>query len=192
MKIVYIHGANATGDSFNYIRHHIKHKNEYVIEYDSNDGFHNNLLSMKEQLKDYKDIFFIGHSLGGIYALHLSEYLDDKVLGACTLSTPYNGCESAEYIKHFFPHHRLFRDIGPNSDPIKLSKKIEIKHSWTNIISIVGSNPLILSSNDGVVTIDSMKYRSDMELIDLSVNHYEIVLSSKTIDIIKDKIKGVK
>jgi hypothetical protein len=192
MIIVYIHGASATGESFNYIREHLKHKDEYMIEYDSNHGFHNNLESMKDQLKDFNDIFFVCHSLGGIYALHLSEYLGDKVLGACTISTPYGGAESADFAKYFLPFNRLLRDIGPLSEPMSRARKIDIKHPWTNIVTTSGNSPWIISENDGVVTVKSMKYRTDMNLIEVDINHYEVVLSPITINIIKDKLKEIK
>jgi hypothetical protein len=48
MNLVYIHGASATGDSFNYIRHHLNHPDEIVIEYDSQNGFDRNLNDMKK------------------------------------------------------------------------------------------------------------------------------------------------
>lgn len=192
MKIVYIHGASATGDSFNYIRQHLKHKDEYVVEYDSDDGFSNNLISMKNQLKDFKDIFFICHSLGGIYALHLSEYMSDQVKGACTISTPYGGAESADFAKYFLPFSRLLRDIGPRSEPMTSASQIKIKHPWTNIVTTRGNSPWIIHDNDGVVTVKSMKCRTDMNFIEVDINHYEVVLSSITVNIIKDKIKELK
>ena len=49
MKIVYIHGASATGDSFNYIREHIDHNIVQVLEYFNKNGFEKNLETMKEQ-----------------------------------------------------------------------------------------------------------------------------------------------
>ena len=87
MTLVYIHGASATGESFNYIREKLR-GSSVVINYDSRNGFQNNLDSMKEQLKDIKDMFFIAHSLGGIYALHIANHYPEQVLGAVTLSTP--------------------------------------------------------------------------------------------------------
>jgi pimeloyl-ACP methyl ester carboxylesterase len=189
--IVYIHGASASGSSFNYIRHHIDHQDELVIEYDSARGFDRNLDDIQLQIKDHNEIFFVAHSLGGIYSLHLADRLQDRVVGAVTLSTPYNGAESADYIKHFLPYHRLFNDIGPKSGPIKSSHQIRIQHPWVNVVSTSGATPLIIYPNDGVVTINSMKCRSDMELIDLPVNHYEIVLKSETVKIIREKIDGL-
>jgi pimeloyl-ACP methyl ester carboxylesterase len=189
--IVYIHGANATGSSFNYLRDHLKY-DDLVIEYDSNNGFMNNVNLISDRLKDIDEMFFICHSLGGIYALHLSEIFADKILGAVTLSTPYNGAECAEYAKHFWPNHRLFRDIGPSSEPIKRSKEISIPHPWTNVVSTSGSNPLIIYPNDGVVTINSMKCRNDMTLIEIPVNHYEVVLSPLSLEIIQGELNGLR
>jgi hypothetical protein len=47
--------------------------------------------------------------------------------------------------------------------------------------------------NDGVVTISSMKRRQeDMEIIEVDVNHYEVVVSTKVVEIIKNKLKEFK
>jgi len=68
MKLVYIHGASATGESFNYIREHLNHNNDIVIEYNSKNGFEENLAQMKDMLVNFDNMFFVCHSLGGIYA----------------------------------------------------------------------------------------------------------------------------
>ncbi len=192
MRLVYIHGASATGSSFNFIRHNLDYKQELVLEYDSKDGFMNNLEHMKRTLANEQRVFFICHSLGGIYALHLADAMSDRVAGAITLSTPYNGAESAELIKRLLPFNQLFGDISPTSLPIKTANRIAIKHPWTNVVSTAGHNPLIVYPNDGVVTLNSMRHRSDMNLIDVAVNHYEIVLSQQTVELIKEQIDLVK
>jgi pimeloyl-ACP methyl ester carboxylesterase len=171
MTIVYIHGASATGESFNYIRDRIPRKS-IVVNYNSADGFERNLKDMQAALEGIEDIFFIAHSLGGIYALHLANALPDQVIGAVTLSTPYGGAETADYAQYFLPFSRLLRDIGPSSWPMRQASKIEIHHPWTNI-----------------VTVHSQRHHGhDMELIDVNYNHYEVVLSEQVIDIIKERI----
>ena len=113
MKLVYIHGASATSESFNYIRTHIN-ADHMALNYDSRNGFEKNLADMRYQLSNFNDIFFICHSLGGVYALHLADEIGDRVLGAVTLSTPYGGAEIADVAKYFMPYSRLLKDIGPN------------------------------------------------------------------------------
>ena len=190
MTLVYIHGASATSESFNYIRD--KLGNGIDIEYDSRNGFENNLKLMLMQLEDVKDIMFIAHSLGGIYSLHIANTIPNQVLGAVTLSTPYGGAEVAEFAKYFLPFSRLMRDIGPSSWAMRQADKIKIQHPWTNVVTVKGQSPFMVEPNDGVVTISSMRHHADMELVDVDYNHYEVVLSDKIVNIIDERIKKFK
>jgi pimeloyl-ACP methyl ester carboxylesterase len=159
------------------------------INYDSRNGFENNLNEMLEQLKDVQDIAFVAHSLGGVYAIHLANAIPEQVLGAVTLSTPYGGAEVAEVVKYFLPFSRLMRDIGPSSWAMKQANNIKIQHPWTNIVTVKGQSPFMHEPNDGVVTIASQKYHADMELIEVDYNHYEVVLAEPVIKIIKERVK---
>jgi pimeloyl-ACP methyl ester carboxylesterase len=190
MTLVYIHGASATSDSFNFIRS--KLGKGIDINYDSRNGFENNLADMIEQLKNVKDIAFVAHSLGGIYSLHIANTIPDQVKGAITLSTPYGGAEVAEYAKYFLPFSRLMRDIGPNSWAFKQADKIKIQHPWTNVVTVKGQSPFMLAHNDGVVTVDSQKHHEDMELIEVDYNHYEVVLAEPVVKIIKERVNKFK
>jgi pimeloyl-ACP methyl ester carboxylesterase len=190
MTLVYIHGASATSESFNYIRS--KLGKGIDINYDSRNGFENNLNEMLAQLKDVKDIAFIAHSLGGVYSIHLANAIPDQVVGAVTLSTPYGGAEVAEVVKFFLPFSRLMRDIGPSSWAMKQADKIKIQHPWTNIVTVKGQSPFMHEHNDGVVTIASMKHHKEMELVEVDYNHYEVVLAEPVIKIIKERVKKFK
>ena len=189
MLLVYIHGASATSESFNYIRKHITGHEDLVINYDSRNGFEKNLADMRYQLSNYHSIFFICHSLGGIYALHLANELGNKVLGAVTLSTPYGGAEVADVAKYFLPYSRLLKDIGPRSWAMQHAATIKIAHPWTNVVTVKGTSPWVPQPNDGVVTIASQKqHQEGMELIELDYNHYEVVLSDRVIELIKERL----
>jgi pimeloyl-ACP methyl ester carboxylesterase len=188
MLLVYIHGASATSESFNYIRKHVPAQ-ELLINYDSRNGFEKNLAIMRELLSAQKNMFFICHSLGGVYALHLANEFPDQVLGAVTLSTPYGGAEVADVAKYFLPYSRLLKDIGPTSWAMKHARSIQIDCAWTNIVTTQGSAPWISAPNDGVVTISSQRQRSDiMELVELDCNHYEVVLNEQVVDIIRERL----
>ena len=190
MNLVYIHGANATSESFNYIRDKLGQGID--INYDSRNGFENNLKDMLAQLKDVKDLAFVAHSLGGIYSLHIANTLPNNVSGAVTISTPYGGAEVADYVQYFLPFSRLMRDIGPSSWAMRQADRIKIQHPWTNIVTVKGQSAFMHEPNDGVVTIASQKHHDDMELVEVEYNHYEVVLSDKVIDIIKKRIKNFK
>lgn len=186
MKLVYIHGANATSESFNYIRS--KLGNGVDINYDSRNGFENNLKDMQAALDGQTDLVFVAHSLGGIYSLHLANAMPLAVKGAVTLSTPYGGAEVADYAKYFLPFSRLMRDIGPSSWVMRQSDKIKIQHPWTNIVTVKGQSPFMHEPNDGVVTIASQKHHEDMELVEVDYNHYEVVLSDQVVRLVKERL----
>lgn len=191
MILVYIHGASASSESFNYIREHIG-GSDLVINYDSRNGFEKNLADMRYQLDKHSKIFFICHSLGGIYALHLANEIPNQIAGAVTLSTPYGGAEVADIAKYFMPFSRLLKDIGPNSWVMRQADKIQIHHPWCNVVTTRGTSPWIMEPNDGVVTIASQKHHGqDMELVDIAQNHYEVVLNKHVIQIIKDRINRI-
>jgi pimeloyl-ACP methyl ester carboxylesterase len=186
--IVYIHGASATGESFTHIREHIKSKDQ-VLEYSSSNGFKNNLATMAEKLESVDKLFFVAHSLGGIYALHLADRFRNRVQGGITLSTPYGGCVQADFAQYFLPFSRLMRDIGTMSAPMSAVAKITAPNNWVNIVTTAGQSPWINEPNDGVVTIESMRAKTDIELIELNLNHYEVVISNRVVDIIKQRTK---
>lgn len=192
--IVYIHGASATSESFNYIRQFVRdHVEEPDIsfDYDSANGFENNLNEMRGKLDDAERLFFISHSLGGIYSLHLANHYNDRTIGGVSLSTPYGGCRQADFAKYFLPFSTLMRDIGTMSRPMKEARTLPKPPHWTQIVTTRGLSPWIVEPNDGVVTTESMRYRTDFEMIDLPANHYEVVLSPRVVEIILDKIKEV-
>ena len=189
MNIVYIHGNYATADSFNCIRLKLMAYNGITLEYDSGQGFYSNFERMIAKLQDMKNIFFVAHSLGGIYALHLANKLRDKVLGAVTMSTPYGGSWAAQAVKYMLPFSRVLRDIEPHSQPIMDGNAIEITHPWINIVTRRGHSPFMLEANDGVVTLQSMRHRKDMRLIDVSSNHFEVLLNDDAFAIIYGAIR---
>jgi len=192
MLIVYIHGASATAESFTHIREYVSSNTElpYVsLEYQSSNGFEKNLQAMKGQLDDAERLFFVSHSLGGIYALHLANYYQETTAGGVSLSTPYGGSREADFARYFLPFNQLMKDIGIMSTPMYEAKKMPAPPNWTNVVTTVGASPWIRDPNDGVVTLESMRYRKDFELVELPLNHYEVVLSNRTVEIILDRIQ---
>lgn len=192
MDIIYLHGNQSSGLSFNFIRSYLREYGATVLEYDSQDGFYHNHRSMLEQLKSSGPIFFVAHSLGGIHALHLANALPDKVVGGVTLSTPYGGSKAAEMAQFLFPFSKVVRDIQPFSPPILEANCSPIVQPWINVVTTKGHSPLMSTPNDGVVTQASMRHRDDMTVIDVASNHYEVLLSHEVVDIIRKAIRQAR
>ena len=190
--IVYIHGASATAESFTHIRQYVRDyfdEPDIMLEYKSDNGFDNNLAQMKGKLDDADRLFFISHSLGGIYSLYLADYYKETTHGGISLATPYGGSEEADFARYFLPFNRLMKDVGTMSHVIKDSKYIPAPPNWTQVVTTVGQSPWIQEPNDGVVTLKSMRSRKDFEQIEVALNHYEVVISDRVVNIILDKIR---
>lgn len=185
--IVYIHGANATANSFNYIRQQIG-GDDVALSYNSQCGFMRNLDRMCGELRNRQRMVFVAHSLGGVYAVYLAYRLASQVQQAITLSTPYGGSEPASILKWFMPHNQLFYDIATNGLVIQTALGLPILHPWCNIVTTAGANQWFRKPNDGVVSLDSMRAKPGMHLINLEVNHYEVVMHPQVVNIIKDRL----
>lgn len=188
--VVWLHGANQTSLSFNYLKNQLPSWPSTFINYSSMNGFYNNLENIIEAVSNKGPVFVIGHSLGGIYALHLMKYVD--VIGGVSVSTPFRGSSAADWAKYIVPGYPLFRDIGRKSRPVLEANEIEITVPWTQIVSTTGSVPYLKEPNDGVVTIASMEHRKNaMECVYVEHNHYEVMCSDTVAEIILNRYKTV-
>jgi hypothetical protein len=172
------------------VRDHTE-ESDIALEYNSEAGFDHNLAEMKGQLDDQDRLFFVSHSLGGIYALHLANYYSATTVGGVSLSTPYGGSRQADFARYFLPFNRLMKDIGPMSRPMADAKKLPAPPNWTQVVTTRGASPWIQESNDGVVTLESQRYRQDFELVELPLNHYEVVISNAVVELVLDRIAQV-
>jgi pimeloyl-ACP methyl ester carboxylesterase len=182
LNVIWIHGANQTSLSFEYLRSKTHFSKEILINYSSVNRFQDNLKDIVEQVQGNGPHFVIGHSLGGLYALHLTQYI--RVAGGVSISTPFRGSSTADWAKYIVPSYQLFRDIGRRADPVVKGNDITLDIPWTQIVSTTGSVPYHNGPNDGVVTLASMKHRLDMEYIEVPHTHYEVVCSQNVADII--------
>jgi len=190
LTVIWVHGANQSGLSFQYLRSLTRFKNELVVEYDTSRKFKNNLEKLAKEIIQLRGPFFIiGHSMGGLYALHLTRHVD--VAGVVSMSTPFAGSWTADWARFFVPAYQLFRDVGRRSIPIKEAQNIKIKANWTQIVSTKGDVPYHGGQNDGVCTIKSMKSRKDMELIEVPHTHFEVLCSDLVVKIILDRYEKI-
>lgn len=150
---------------------------------------------MKEQVSQ-GNWFIVSHSLGGIYAAHLANYLGVRLNGSISLSTPYGGSELSDMLMFVHPFTRLFRDTGTASNPITEAQHIikSIKPiNWTAIVTSSGRVPYLPGHNDGVVTVSSQLALIEyMDIVTIDCNHYEIVQSEKVLDIIQGQLETLQ
>lgn len=190
LTVIWIHGANQSTNSFNYLREKCNFENEIFVKYDSSNKFYENLDLIYDQIGTIEHCFLIAHSMGGVYALHLLKKLN--VVGAVSISTPFNGSRTADWAKFVVPKYQLFRDAGRRSDPIISGHNIDITCPWTQIVTTSGGVPYHEGPNDGVCTIASMEHRnSDMDIVRVATTHFEVMVSTEVKEIIDETFEKV-
>ena len=186
---VFIHGANQSRVCWNYIIKVLELSDgDYTcIEYTSLEPFDDNLDQMTDTVKEVPDgSCFVGHSLGGIYAMHLYKHFPQKFSQAITISTPFGGSSAADYLKYISPSTRLFKDVGRKSLPITSILDLKLDIPWTQMVTVRGNSPWLRSRNDGIVTERSMTVRDDMEHVEVFANHYEVLVYDPVVETIKN------
>lgn len=196
MYLVYIHGHGASKNSFNFIQSEVRGHKEIYLEYNSKDGFESNLSMMYRALKDVDEIFFIAHSMGGLYALHLADALGSKVVGAVTMATPYGGSVAALLLKAMFmlDPQQIYADIHPHARPIVSGLAIDLSnhYHWVAIVTTGGHSHLMTTPNDGVVTHASMRNRKDVRFVDVCTTHSEVIQSRVSVTVILETIAEIE
>ena len=182
INVIWLHGANQTSLSFRYLQTRTQFANEILPNYSSMNRFEDNIEMIAEAVQGKGPHFVVGHSMGGLYALHLTQYV--RVVGGVSISTPFRGSSTADWAKYIVPSYPLFKDIGRKGDPIKQANKIELDIPWTQIVTTAGGVPYHNGPNDGVCTIASMSHRTDMTHVELAHTHYETMVSDRVAEIV--------
>jgi len=206
--IIYLHGANSTPTSFNFIRHHVLMNNglgevnimTVPIKYDSSEPITKLVASIYLQIKapswEKSPCFLIGHSLGGVIATLLSywneEHGPDKLdfRGIVSLASPYAGSKAANFLKWMYPSYGVFDNVATNSPWMKLIAEKGAIIPTRAIITQSGSSPLMKEPNDGVVSVSSQRSLKNSEGMPVDYNHFEVLLSEEVGDYICEFIKS--
>lgn len=206
MQTVYLHGANSTGISFNYIMQNLPEHRKIVIEYSCDSSLKKICESVEDAVIASVDInkpfTIIGHSLGGIIGayvfarLHKNEQIK-PVIEQCklvTLASPFGGSKAATFIRWFFPGDILYRDIAHNGHGVMsaIRKSVLLRNlgAQGRILPMVAhsEHPIFnkLEPGDSVVTVRSQKSMPEWKYEAFQYNHFEILQAPDVADRIKE------
>ena len=178
-NILLIHGANCSSLSFNYFKEKLPNANYTSVSYDVMNGFYFNLERMIDSTDENQTYDIISHSMGGLYALHLSQHR--KLRRVVSIATPFNGAAIADWARYMMPYYPLFRDVYTKALPIKQCNEIIVQVPWLQLVTTRGNVPWLKLPNDGVVTVASMTSRKDVNYVYLEENHHEVMLSDVSV-----------
>ena len=152
IHVLAVHGAWSSSASFNYLRTQIK--NPWTcIDYDhSSHGMCD--IIQKTITAISKPCVVLGHSLGGIAALHTHD--QPMVRGMITLASPLAGLklnlmQKIMSISEIFPS--LLAEISTDSSYIRNMHAQSYTKPVQHLIATSGFNPFIYQPNDGVLPL---------------------------------------
>jgi pimeloyl-ACP methyl ester carboxylesterase len=145
-NVLLIHGANSTPASFNYLKANLPTANYSSLSYDVMNGFYFNLERMLDATDENQTYDIISHSMGGLYALHLSQHR--KLRRVVSIATPFSGAAIADWARYMMPYYPLFRDVHSKALPIIQSAEIVIQVPWLQLVTTRGNVPWLKLPND--------------------------------------------
>lgn len=190
MKIVYVHGASSTPTSFNYIAQNLPEHERLDFSYDTLKELEKTVYKLYDYLPEDEHCV-VTHSMGGIVGvattyLNQSKGNKKKILKMLNISTPFSGSKMANYLKWMYPKYGLFDNVSTNNPVILTIQERGAIIPTLNIITKGGESPIMQEENDGVVSVSSQLALRNCSKIMIDLNHFEVLMDSKTIKAIKE------
>lgn len=175
--IWYIHGAYSTSRTFNWIKRELPDHDAVNIDYSTYIPVARILDQLVERAEASDETFdVIGHSLGGILAVALSQRTD-RVRRVVTLSTPFGGSRLAAFMQFLAPGS-LMEDIQPYSNLLTTVRSTPLTIPVTSVVTTGGTSPMMFERNDGVVTISSQMALDGPTYVEHDLSHFEVLLDN--------------
>jgi len=160
-KVLYLHGANASPDNFNYYKLILpKHDSiapMYDMDEDPFDVVDSVTRKVRRELGD-EPITVVGHSFGGLIGAWYSAINPSQVKHLVTIATPWQGTPVARIFGYFFRNSKMFQNTRPGADVLNLLQSKKFNGMHTNIVCTRGGNPVAgmgSQANDGMVSVSS-------------------------------------
>jgi pimeloyl-ACP methyl ester carboxylesterase len=197
MNVVFIHGAWASKDSFNYISQFILPEiNKYFFEYDCQKDDFNTIVDklgswISKNIQG--PIIFVGHSLGGLIALKTANtYCKEITKGVLTISSPVKGIYMNPMIKpYMIMRAPILNSILSNSNLIRKINSMEYEFPILSVVSVGKFSPLHIGDSDGVLPLSSQTWKpktDHFKQIRFENGHTEVLLNSNFEKFMKDSI----
>lgn len=200
-QVIYIHGANADADNFNYftlkLPEHDYISPEYSMDDDPYDVVEYIKLRRKRKLDTSKPVILVGHSFGGILASWYASVYPNDVQALVTIATPWEGTPVARIFGYFWRNAKVFQTTRPDSEFLVLLKEKTFTGPHLNIVCTRGANPVAGlggKANDGMITVDSQSNTppnfAKSKNTFIEAGHSGVLLNNIVTDLLQDIIEN--
>lgn len=191
-NVIYIHGANADPDNFNYYTLKLP-EHRFIAPSYSMDEDPYDLVEIlrirKEREFGQEPVYLVGHSFGGLLAAWYASVYPNNVKHIVTIATPWQGTPVARIFGYFWRNSQMFQNTRPGAEVLQLLQEKTFNGKHTNIVCTAGSNPVAGlggKANDGMITCDSQsatppKFKNS-ENITIEAGHSSVLLNNTVTD----------
>jgi pimeloyl-ACP methyl ester carboxylesterase len=185
--IWYVHGAYSTSRAFQWLKDQLPEHRATNIDYSSQASVRaviDQMTKVGDQEAEPFDV--IGHSLGGLMAVALSKRCAN-VRRIATLSSPFGGSRWAAFVQFLAPG-TLLGDIQPFSGLVQEVRTGDLRSPTLSVVTTGGNTPFLFEHNDGVVTLASQRALHGPRYVEISVNHFEVLLDADVAGLVKSHL----
>jgi triacylglycerol esterase/lipase EstA (alpha/beta hydrolase family) len=183
-NILAIHGAFSTPLIFGFLKRELNQFNWKFVDYPAHpeniQEVLNRAIAFDPGLKTYH---VVGHSMGGLVALSLSNL--PWVKSITTIATPLGGID-LNPLQRWLNRSQFLNEITGNSKLVKRLQSQQYPQPIQHIVTTKGFNPWLWEDNDGVVTLRSQRHWCAGAVIEVSTNHSEAMMHTTTAQILRD------
>lgn len=194
-KVIYLHGANASPDNFNYFKVMCGEHDSIAPVYDmEEDPF-----DVVDQLNrkagntfEGEQLIIVGHSFGGLIGAWYSAINPSRVKHLVTIATPWQGTPVARIFGYFFRNSNMFKNTRPGANVLALLQQKEFNGNHTNIVCTGSGNPVAgmgSHANDGMVGVDSQCSTPPMftnsQNVYIEAGHSGVLLNNTVTDLLR-------
>ncbi len=198
-NILFIHGAWASRNGFNYIADNVSDRfdrNIYYFEYDCQTEDPSSIIERAtiecEQLAAQGKTVVVGHSLGGILALSLADI--ENVTNVMTIASPINGIDGIHYFMYYFLMAKapIFKHLTPHSAFISSLKNKNYDNETIDIVVANKGFNVAMSdrATDGTISVESqvkwIPENANLHMIE--ANHHEVLNMPKVVSILRNRL----
>lgn len=182
MMTFLIHGLGASEASFTYLTNNLADCR--TIAYNSLQPLSKSIKDVQAAITTDEEYHLIGHSLGGVIAMHLAMN-NPKVKSVTTIASPLGGSKAARFLKFIVIGAPVLADITPRAKHIMMLSS-PVHCPVLSIISTTGGWSIFGEANDGTVELSSQRALPYAKKVEVYANHFEVLLSRHTLDAIKE------
>ena len=194
-NVVYLHGANASPENFNYYTLKMPEHPFIAPAYDMEDDPFDivEILRIKKEREFGKEpVVIVGHSFGGLIASWYASVYPKRVKHLVTIATPWQGTPVARIFGYFWRNAKVFQNTKPGAEVLALLQEKNFNGKHTNIVCNRGANPVAGlggKANDGMITVDSQSATppgfKNTQNVTIEAGHSEVLLNNFVTDLLQ-------